>query len=167
MKHSAFIVCCVLCVSSMQAIGQERQKCTGPQLGTWALQSYTTEDLATGEKTELFGAHPSGYFSYGPDCRMSVFLIKEGRKAPNSIVPTDAERVELYNGLVAYAGTYSIEGDKISHHVDASWNQSWTGTTQVRQFRIEGKTLYTKTLPAKNALTGKESSSVLIWVKVE
>ncbi|NPT45599.1 hypothetical protein GNZ12_30615 [Paraburkholderia sp. 1N] len=167
MKHSAVIVCCVLCVSSMQAIGQERQNCTGPQLGTWALQSNTTEDLATGEKTELFGAHPSGYLSYGPDCRMSAILVKEGRKAPNSFVPTEAERVELYNGLVAYAGTYSIEGDKISHHVDASWNQSWTGTTQVRQFRIEGKTLYTKTLPARNALTGKESSSVLIWVKVE
>ena len=167
MKHSPVIVCCVLCVSSMQAIGQERQNCTGPQPGAWALQSNTTADLATGEKTELFGAHPSGYLSYGPDCRMSAILIKEGRKAPNSFVPTDAERVELYNGLVAYAGTYSIEDNKISHHVEASRSQSWTGTTQVRQFRIEGKTLYTNTLPAKNALTGKESSSVLIWVKVE
>jgi hypothetical protein len=151
----------------MHTIGQERQSCTGPQLGTWALQSNTTEDLATGEKTELFGAHPGGYISYGADCRMSVILIKEGRKAPNSFVPTDAERVELYNGLVAYAGTYSIDGDKISHHVDASWNQSWTGTTQVRQFRIDGKTLFIKTLPARNPLTGKESSSVLILNKVE
>ncbi|OAJ62263.1 hypothetical protein A6V36_21640 [Paraburkholderia ginsengiterrae] len=148
-------------------MGQERQNCTGPQLGTWSLKSNTTEDLATGEKTELFGAHPSGYISYGADCRMSVILIKEGRKAPNSFVPTDAERVELYNGLVAYAGTYSIEGDKVSHHIDASWNQSWTGTTQVRQFRVEGNTLYIKTLPARNPLTGKTSSSVLILVKVE
>ncbi|HEX7908474.1 MAG TPA: lipocalin-like domain-containing protein [Paraburkholderia sp.] len=167
MKDPAVIVCCMLCVASMQAIGQERQNCTGPQLGTWALQSNTTEDLATGEKTELFGAHPSGYISYGPDCRMSVILIKEGRKAPNTFVPTDAERVELYNGLVAYAGTYSIEGDKVSHHIDASWNQSWTGTTQVRQFRIEGNTLYVKTLPARNPLTGKTSSSLLVLVKVE
>ena len=98
---------------------------------------------------------------------MSAILTKDGRKPPNSFVPTDAERVELYNGLIAYAGTYSIEGDKVSHHIDASWNQTWTGTTQVRQFRIEGKTLYIKTLPAKNAITGKESSSVLVWVKVE
>jgi hypothetical protein len=151
----------------MEAIGQERQNCTGPQLGTWKLQSRTTEDLATGQKTDLFGAHPSGYLSYGSDCRMSAILVKEGRKAPNSIVPTDAERVELYSGVIAYAGTYSIEGDKISHHVDASWNQSWTGTTLVRQFRIDGKFLYIKTLPAKSPQTGKESSSVLVWVKVE
>ena len=167
MKHTAVIACCMLCAASVQAIGQERQNCTGPQLGTWALQSNTTEDLATGEKAELFGAHPRGYISYGPDCRMSAILIKDGRKAPNSFLPTDAERVELYKGLVAYAGSYSIEGDKVSHHIDASWNQSWTGTTQVRQFRIEGKTLYLKTLPAKNPLTGKASSSVLVLVKVE
>jgi hypothetical protein len=55
----------------------------------------------------------------------------------------------------------------ISHHIDASWNQAWTGTTQVRQFRIHGKALHIKTLPAKNALTGKESVSTVVWIKVE
>ncbi|MGF6535945.1 hypothetical protein P3T20_006763 [Paraburkholderia sp. GAS206C] len=146
---------------------QERQNCTGPQLGTWKLQSFTTEDLDTGEKTDLFGAHPSGYLSYGPDGRMYAILVKEGRKAPADLVPTDAERVDLYGGFSSYAGTYSIEGDRISHHVDASWNQFWTGTTQVRQFSIEGKYLYIKTLPARNPVTGKGSISVLVWVKVD
>jgi hypothetical protein len=148
-------------------MGQERQNCTGPQLGTWKLRSFTTEDLATGQKTDLFGAHPSGYLSYGSDCRVSGIVVKEGRKAPDSLVPTDAERIELYNGLIAYAGTYSIEGDKVSHHIDVSWNQSWTGTTLMRQFRIEGKSLYIRTLPAKNPLTGKESSAELVFDKVE
>jgi hypothetical protein len=151
----------------MEAIAQQNQSCGGPQLGTWKLQSFTTEDLATGEKSALFGEHPSGYLSYGLDCRMYAILIKEGRKAPATLVPTDAERVDLYGGFIAYAGTYSIEGDKVSHHIDASWNQAWTGTTQVRQFRIDGKTLRIKTQPARNALTGKQSSSELIWSKVE
>lgn len=145
---------------------QERQRCTGAHLGTWKLQSFTDEDLETGQKTDLFGAHPSGYLSYGADGRMYALLLKQGRKAPDSLIPTDAERVDLYSGLIAYAGTYSIEGDKVSHHIDASWNQSWTGTTQVRQLRIEGNSLYIKTLPAKNPLTGKVSSAVLVWNKV-
>ena len=166
MNHVAIIMCCALGVGT-EAAGQEPRNCAGPQIGTWALQSYMAEDLATGEKTELLGAHPGGYISYGPDCRMSAILIEDGRKPPRDFVPTDAERVELYDGFAAYAGTYSIEGDKISHHIDAAWNQLWTGTTQVRQFRIEGKTLYIKTLPARNAITGKESSSVLVWLKVE
>jgi hypothetical protein len=151
----------------LPATGQQRQSCTGPQLGTWKLQSFTTEDMATGQKTDMFGAHPIGYLSYGPDCRMCAMLVKEGRKAPDTLVPTDAERVDLYGGFIAYAGTYSIEGDKVSHHIDASWNQSWTGTTQVRQFRIDGNSLYIRTLPAKDPMTGKETSAVLVWIRVE
>ena len=98
---------------------------------------------------------------------MYAILIKENRKAPAALVPTDAERVDLYGGLVAYAGAYTIEGDKVSHHIDASWNQAWTGTTQVRQFRIDGNTLHIRTLPAKSAITGRQSVSELVWTKVQ
>ncbi|CAB3646870.1 hypothetical protein LMG24238_00819 [Paraburkholderia sediminicola] len=146
---------------------QERQNCTGPQLGTWKLESFTTEDVATGQKTDLFGAHPSGYLNYGPDGRMYAILIKDERKAPADLVPTDTESVDLYSGLCSYAGTYSIEDDRVSHHIDASWNESWTGTTQVRQFKIDGKYLYIKTLPSRNPVTGRESTSMLVWTKVE
>ena len=125
------------------------------------------EDLATGQMTDSLGAHPSGYINYGPDCRMYAILIEEGRKAPASLVPTEAERIELYGGLISYAGAYSIEGDRISHDIDASWNQAWTGTTQVRQFRIDGSTLYIRSMPSKSALNGRESSLVLVWTKVE
>jgi Lipocalin-like domain len=148
-------------------MAQERQNCAAPHLGTWKLQSFTTEDLATGQKTDLFGAHPSGYLNYGADGRMYAILLEEGRKAPTDRVPTDAECIDLYRGFSSYAGTYSIEGDKVSHHVDASWNQSWTGTTQARQFRIDGKYLYITTLPHKNPLTGKQCISELVWTKVE
>ena len=146
---------------------QERQNDTGPHLGTWKLQCFTTEDLATGQKTDLFGAHPGGYLNYGPDGRMYAILVKEGRNAPIDLVPTDTERIDLYSGFSSYAGSYTIEGDRVSHHIDASWNQVWTGATQVRQFRIDGKYLYIKTLPDKNPVTGKESTSALVWVKVE
>jgi hypothetical protein len=148
-------------------MAQERQNCTCPLLGTWKLQSFTLEDLATGQKTDSFGAHPDGYLTYGPDCRMYAILTREGRTAPVDVFPTDEERIDLFNGFAAYAGTYSIEGDKVSHRVDASWNESWTGTTQVRQFRLDGKVLYLKTLPARNPLTGKESTAELVWFKVE
>lgn len=145
---------------------QERQYGTSPLLGTWKLHSFTTEDLAAGQKTELFGAHPSGYLSYGPDFRMYAILVEEGRNVPTDLVPTDAERIDLYNGFSSYAGTYTIEGDRVCHHVDASWNQSWTGTKQVRQFRIDGKYLYITTLPARSPVTGKECISELVWIKL-
>ncbi len=129
--------------------------------------SYTTEDLTTGQKTDLLGAHPSGFLSYSSDCRMSAILVKDGRKAPAASVATDAESIELFRGLIAYAGSYEIQGNKVLHHVEASSNQTWTGTTQARAFSIEGTSLYLKTMPATSALTGKQSSSVLYWTRVQ
>jgi hypothetical protein len=143
------------------------QHCSGPQIGTWKLQSYVTTDMATGQKSETFGAHPSGFLSYRPDCRMQAIVIKDGRKAPASFVPTDAERIDLFNGLRAYAGTYSIKGDIVSHHIDASWVQTWTGTTQSRHFKIDGKTLHIETLPYKNPITGRDITVAVDWTKVE
>ena len=140
--------------------------CPGPLLGTWKLQSFTTRDLVTGQTSELFGAHPNGYLSYGSDGRMHAILVEEERNAPTDLIPTDAERIRLYNGFSAYAGAYRIDGDQVSHHVDASWNQSWTGTTQVRRFRIEGKYLTITTLPDRNPISGKECISELVWIKV-
>lgn len=148
-------------------MARAKQTASAVLLGTWKLQSFTTEDLVTGEKTDLFGAHPCGYLNYGADKRMYAILLEENRTAPADLVPTDAERIALFNGSCAYAGTWSIEGDLVSHHVDASWNESWTGTIQLRRFRIDGKYLHITTLPARNPVTGKECISELVWVKVE
>jgi hypothetical protein len=160
-------ISCALLVGSSASNAQQHEKCAGLQVGTWRLQSYTTEDLATRQKTDLLGPHPSGFLTYSADCRMSAILIKDSRKAPAAPVATDAESIELYRGLIAYAGIYEIDGDKVLHHVEASWNQAWTGTTQVREFKIEGAFLYIRTMPAKSALSGRQSSSVLVWTRVQ
>jgi hypothetical protein len=152
---------------NMSSFGQQSSSCTGPQLGTWRLQSFKTRYLDNGETTEPFGAHPTGYLSYGRDCRMYAILAEEKRKLPAGAVPSDAEKIALFTGFVAYAGTYTIEGDQVTHHVDVSWNEAWTGTGQVRRFRIAGKVLYIESVPAKNFRDGRLSSSSLVWIKVE
>ena len=86
------------------------RKHSGPHIGTWMIRSYTRENLATGEKTDQFGLHPSGYLSYGEDGRMSALFVRDGRRAPASMIATDSERIDLYGGMIAYGGAYSIEG---------------------------------------------------------
>jgi len=167
MKPAYAMRCCALLFWSMSSVAQQHPTCAGPQLGTWTLLSMETEDLETGQKHNLLGVHPSGYLSYGPDCRMSAILVKESREGPAALVPTDPESIELYHGLIAYAGSYAIDGYKITHHIEASWNQAWTGTTQISQFNIEGKSLFIRTGPSKSPMTGKQSSTVFIWVRVE
>jgi Lipocalin-like domain len=126
-----------------------------------------TEDKETGEKHNLLGVHPSGSLSYTPDCRMSAILVKESREGPAALVATDPESIGLYRGLIAYAGSYAIDGHTITHHIEDSWNQAWTGTTQVSQFNIDGKSLYVRTGLSKSPMTGKQSSTVFIWTRVE
>jgi hypothetical protein len=135
-------------------------------IGTWRIKSAVSEDLATGQKSDFFGPHPSGYISYGPDSRMQALLVKDGRKAPAGLVATDAERIELYNGLIAYAGSYSVEGDTVSHHVDVSFNQAWTGTIQLRQFKIDGDKLNITTPPIFRPDNGQEQTFEFVWTKV-
>ena len=94
------------------------RRASSTQLGTWALLSMETEDLETGEKHNLLGAHPSGYLSYGADCRMSAILVKESREGPAALVATDSGSLELYRGLIAYAGSYAIDGSKITQHIE-------------------------------------------------
>jgi hypothetical protein len=150
-----------------RSFAQQQQTCDGPQIGSWALLSIETQDKETNEKNNLLGAHPYGYLSYGSDCRMYVILTKESRVAPAQLVATDQESIGLYRGLISYAGTYSIDGSNIIHHIQASWNQAWTGTTQVQQFNVDGSTLFLRTGPTKSPLTGKQSSTVLIWTRAQ
>jgi hypothetical protein len=98
---------------------------------------------------------------------MYAILVKDNRKAPAALVPTDAEKIDLYSGVIAYAGTYTIDGNKVSHDIDISWNQAWTGTSQVREFKVDGNTLYIRSAPAKSPLTGRQTVFSLVWNKVE
>ena len=160
-----------LCFSALllgtPAFAQQPQTCDGPQIGSWVLLSIETQDKETNEKNNLLGAHPYGYLSYGADCRMYVILTKESRVAPAQLVATDEESIGLYRGLISYAGTYSVDGSNIIHHIQASWNQAWTGTTQIQQFNVDGSTLFLKTGSVKNPLTGKQSSTVIMWTKAQ
>ena len=103
-----------------------------PILGTWKLQSLVYEALATGQRSRPFGDHPDGYLSYSPDGRMYAIGVAEDRPKPHDPVPTEEEKVKLQGSMLAYAGTYTVDGEKVVHHVDISWNESWTGTDQVR-----------------------------------
>ena len=50
----------------------------------------------------------------------------------------------------------------MTHHVDISWNQSFTGGMQKRQFRLEGDRLVLSTPQSHDPIDGKMSSSKLL-----
>jgi hypothetical protein len=140
--------------------------------GTWQLVSNQIKVMETGEVRDYeAGATLSGYINYGPDGRMMGILVRGNRpKAPSLDALTDPQRVELFKTMVAYGGTYELIGSVIHHHIDISWNQAWTGTTQIREVRRDGELLVYNTKPAPLGGGGQDDGrmgvSILTWKKV-
>jgi hypothetical protein len=135
--------------------------------GTWRLVSFTRTVLATGETTDIYGKSPRGFINYGPDGRMLVLIVSDKRPKPADLAKmTDQERVDLFKTTIAYGGTYSYDGKTVTHHVDISWNENWTGTDVVREVKFDGNKLMLSTRPAPASQDGKLITAVLTWERV-
>ncbi len=125
-------------------------------LGTWRMVSWQREIVATGERADALGPDPVGYINYGADGRFYALVVGRDRPRPASLPPTDEEKVRLFGSMLAYAGTYTVDDEKAVHHVDASWNEAWTGTDQVRFYKLDGDRLAISSAPAPDPYTGQE-----------
>jgi hypothetical protein len=135
-------------------------------LGTWKLIAAVREDIPSGAKTDLLGANPVGYINYAPDGRMMVLNVGGERRRPAGASASAAEAEALFRSMTSYAGTYTLDGNEITHHVEVSWNESWTGTKQKRLARFEGNRVYLSTPPSPDPLTGMTSVRTMTWEKV-
>jgi len=138
-------------------------------LGTWKLVSYVREEVPSGAKSDVMGAHPTGYINYGRDGRMMVMIVGGERKKPAGAVATPEEAQALLTSMLAYAGTYTIDAQAktVVHHIDISWGQSRTGTDQVRSYKLEGKRITLTTEPSADPATGKKTVRTLVWERLE
>ena len=91
-----------------------------PVVGLWKLTGNTTKIVATGAMEKQAGEHPSGYQLFTKGGHMMYFQAAENRKPPAGKVATDAERVAMFDTLVAYAGTYKLDGSKVLIHFEAN-----------------------------------------------
>ena len=102
-------------------------------VGVWGLVAQVYEDVATGERVPIFGAHPRGRQIATADGRWLALATGEGRPAPK----TDAERAVALQTMIAYTGRYRCENGVVRTRVEAAWNEAWVGTEQVRNLRFE------------------------------
>ena len=135
-------------------------------VSTWQLVGHLQEDMTTGERTYPRGAKPQGLLTYTEDGRFSIINAPGDRKAPKGLSPTDEEALELFKGFTAYAGRYSTDGEFLTHHVEVSWNEMWSGTDQRRRFRQEGDTLTIIAGPSNSPWDGKLVRGTLTWARI-
>jgi hypothetical protein len=102
-------------------------------IGLWRLISARLEDLESGAVEDGYGPNPLGYLLVAPGGRLISFLTSKE--------PTGYDPAALFNSMMAYSGTYRIDGDRWITDVDIAWFPAWVGTQQERTFSLTGDDL--------------------------
>ncbi len=130
-------------------------------VGIWKLVSWHV--VAKNEEPQnLLGTNPKGYLILTREGRSMVLATSDQRTGGMG----DTERAALHKSMLAYTGTYRIEGDDFITTVDVSWNEDWNGTEQRRHFRIEGDRLLIESVLAPSIVSpGTIDFRRIVWVR--
>jgi hypothetical protein len=129
-------------------------------VGTWKLVSVNYEDVASKERTPIYGKRPKGIQIATPHGRWLALMTGEGRAIPN----TDAERAQALTSMIAYTGRYRVENGQVITKVEAAWNEGWVGGEQVRNIRFEGDRLYIESPPMPHPnISDKTVRVIVVW----
>ncbi|MEO5885333.1 MAG: lipocalin-like domain-containing protein [Candidatus Limnocylindrales bacterium] len=107
-------------------------------VGAWRLRTWVA--LADdGSEATAMGEAPHGLLVYSADGTMLTAIgpADRGRFGSNDVAGgTDEERILAFDTFFAYGGSYSIEGDAVTHRVETSLFPNWVGTEQRRRWEL-------------------------------
>lgn len=134
--------------------------------GTWKMVSQSQKVIDTGEVRAGRGKAPKGYVTFGPDGRLMGMILSEKRPKPESVAKmTDPQRLELFNTMNAFAGTYKLEGNKLTYRFELTHNEV-PARASVREIKIDGRKLTMVNEPAPATADGKMVQTTTVWEKV-
>jgi hypothetical protein len=105
--------------------------------GRWEIVAWE-QAYDDGRVTYPMGKEIEGFIQYDPNGRMMCMISRSDR--PNFTTggqwnASQEEKAAAYGSMLSYAGTYSLDGDVVSHQVELSLFPNWKGGVQKR--RIE------------------------------
>ena len=105
---------------------------------------------------KVFGEHPNGLLTLTADNRVMQIVTDPNRKLPAQTKITDAEALQLFQTMNAFAGSYKTEGDKLIWRREIDARGSFVGAEQVRFFKVDGDRLQYHSVPFVSSFDGKE-----------
>jgi len=141
-------------------MGHEKSKL----IGTWKLVSAGSTTKADKQRQQPYGTNPIGFLSYGDDGRVAAMISHDGRKSLSIGGGTLQEKIEAFDTFFAYAGRYTLEGEKVTHHVEISSIQNYVGKDLVRKVRFEDDRIILVTPPT--SVNGTVQTFELIWERL-
>lgn len=134
-------------------------------IGSWRMVSWTRTSARTGEVRDALGPNPIGYIAYHADGRMMASVFRRDRPKAGPDGWSMGEKAGLFETMLSYVASYTVEGDRVVHHVEAAWNPSWSGDLS-RPFTLEGSRLTISGAPGVDPNTGEDVTYAMVFEKV-
>jgi len=138
-----------------------------PIVGTWRLTSFTERDLTTGAVAYPMGEGAKAMVIYTADGYAATIFTAEGRSAATAAPASESEAAQLYRSMIAFAGRYELDGDRLTYRPEITWNEAWNGTTQVRFFVIDDDRLRVDSAPIASPSSGNQIVFSLAWERAK
>ena len=123
--------------------------------GTWQLEAFTITHPEKG--TRDWGTNLRGMLIYSSTGHVSVAINRDITSAPADIAPSDKD---FLDAMLFYAGTFSVNGTVITHHVTIASNPARVGKEMIRFAALAGDVL-TLTTPEESYGTAN-----LVWRRI-
>jgi hypothetical protein len=160
----------ILAVTAAAGPSDGQQTTTKDQLiGTWKVLDLKA---TIGDKvTYPLGEELAGYVTITPT-RFWLLFVDATRKAPATSALTDAEAIAMMKTQVSWTGKYttgeqSVEGIKLTAHVDAASSQAIFDTDRIYFIRITGNKMMVKSPGVIVPMTGQTSVVQFELVKAD
>ena len=113
-------------------------------IGRWNIVSWL-QLYDDGRRQAPLGERLDGFIRYLADGDMICMIARADLAdftSGGQWNASEAERAGAYSAMLAYAGTFRVEGDTVTHSVRQSLFPNWRGGEQKRSVRLEGDTLF-------------------------
>ena len=155
--------------------------------GMWQIRAFYTEDVATKERHDVYGAYPTGTMQVWPDGRFNAYVRSNEPARVASIWEDVAYSVMPASArAIFYGGSYRIDGQAMFVHVtnvrhegpvgtdafDMSWDEGRTTDEEPRSFqlvtaasKLDRLSIVTMPMPnpngARNTIIGR-----IVWERI-
>jgi|SRR5579863_3738401 len=132
-------------------------------VGAWKLVS-ASSTTRNGKRNEApYGASPTGLLTYG-NGRVTAVISYDDRKSLSAGGGSLEEQAEGFRTFLAYAGRYTLNSDKVTHHVEISSIQNYVGKDLVRNVKFQGDQIVLITPPTR--INGEIQTVELTWQRL-
>ena len=145
-----------------------------PLIGIWKLISATAIAADGTVNSDVYGTHPVGYITYTSDGHMMVMFSRSDRLSLSQEVrsPLSSEMQSLstkelaqaFTTFNAYAGTYTLSHNTVTHHIEIASIPNRVGTSLVRIFTLSENQITLRTPPVLS--DGIETVFELVWERI-